>query len=155
MFGRYLPWKLHLVAQKERHTHIQKDMVTPWLNRPRGTYSVKMVPQTFNREALFLIEGGLVHIFMAFRCFYMLLGVLNKNLSSNNFFELVWPHLPGVLKIQKFLYNPKNENLPMWVFDSSNEAPECTDNNAKNCNSLWCTIAKEKLRKPLENDIFF
>ena len=36
----------------------------------------------------------------------------------------------------------------MWVLDRSNEAPGHTDNNAKNLNSLWCTVAEKIKKKP-------
>ena len=35
----------------------------------------------------------------------------------------------------------------MGVLDSSIEAPGCTDNNTKNLNSLWCTVAKQIQKK--------
>ena len=63
-------------------------------------------------------------------------------------FEHIWPQLPGVWKIPKSHYNPKNENISMGVLDSSNEATGCTDNNAKNLNSLWCTVAEKSRKTP-------
>ena len=41
----------------------------------------------------------------------------------------------------------------MGVLDSSIEAPGCTDNNTKNLNSLWCTVAKQIQKK--NTDHFF
>ena len=90
----------------------------------------------------------LFNIFIVFRCFHMLLGVENRNLLFKFFFLLIWPQLPEVWKIPKRHYNPKNENIPMGVLDSSNEATGCTDNNAKNLNSLWCTVAEKSRKTP-------
>ena len=42
----------------------------------------------------------------------------------------------------------------MWVFDSSNEASGCTGYNAKNPNTLNCTVA-EKIWKNHKNRSFF
>ena len=56
------------------------------------------------------------------------------------------PPVRGVWKLVKTHYRPKIENHPIVVFDSSNEAPEHTDCNAKNLNSFWCTVA-EKIKK--------
>ena len=36
----------------------------------------------------------------------------------------------------------------MGVLDSSNEVTGCTDNNAKNLNSLWCTVAEKSRKTP-------
>ena len=66
----------------------------------------------------------------------------------------VLPPVRGVWKIVKTHYNPKNENHRMGVFDSSNEASGCTDYNAKNLNSLQCTVA-EKIKKNPQKIQFF
>ena len=42
----------------------------------------------------------------------------------------------------------------MGVFDSSNEAPEGTDCNTKNPNSLRCTVAEKNPEKPTKNEVF-
>ena len=42
----------------------------------------------------------------------------------------------------------------MGMFDSSNEASGCTDYNAKNLNSLQCTVA-EKIKKNSKKIHFF
>ena len=71
-----------------------------------------------------------------------------------------WPPLPGVWKIAKTHYKPKNENHHMGVFDSSNEAFWCTDYNAKNPSALRSPIL-EKIKKNrpkwpfFKNDHFF
>ena len=56
--------------------------------------------------------------------------------NSWNFFVGVLTPLPGVWKIVKTHYNPKNENHRTGVFDSSNEAFWCTDYKTKKPNSL-------------------
>ena len=60
----------------------------------------------------------------------------------------VLPLVRGVWKIAKTHYNPKNENHCMGVFDSLNEASGCTDYNAKNLNSLQCTVAENIKKNP-------
>ena len=71
-----------------------------------------------------------------------------------------WPPLPGVWKIAKTHYKPKNENHHMRVFDSSNEAFWCTDYNAKNPSALQSPVL-EKIKKNcpkwpfFKNDNFF
>ena len=55
----------------------------------------------------------------------------------------VLPLLPGVWKIVKTHYNPKNENHCTGVFDSSNEAFWCTDYNAKK-NPALCKVPFQK-----------
>ena len=55
----------------------------------------------------------------------------------------VFTPVPGVWKFVKNHYKPKYKNHCTGVFDSSNEAPGRTDCNAKNLNSVRCTIAEK------------
>ena len=80
---------------------------------------------------LIRLEGGIFQTFSGPGVFICLMPKENwKYFFRKNFYFL--PLLPGVWKIAKTHYKPKNENHRMGLFDSSNEAFWCTDYNAKN-----------------------
>ena len=56
------------------------------------------------------------------------------------------PGYQGSEKSQNPIITQKIKKLPTGLFESSNEVPGCTDYNAKNLNSLRCTVA-EKIKK--------
>ena len=64
------------------------------------------------------------------------------------------PPLPGVWKIAKTHYKPKNENHWMGVYDSSNEAFRYTDYNAKNPSTLQSPILENIKQKSPKITIF-
>ena len=96
-----------------------------------------------------LIRGGLIQHFSTYLwfsgVFYMLLGVSNESLPVT-LKKIILPWLPGVWKIAKPNYNPKNNNHWMGVLDISNEASGCADYNAKSLNSLKCVVG-EKIKE--------
>ena len=64
------------------------------------------------------------------------------------------PPVRGVWKFEKPHFKRKNENHCLGVYDSLNEAPGRTECNAKNLNSVRCTVA-EKIKKNSQKWPFF